>query len=372
MLNLIKNCSSFSAIVVAIFLSMIAFTGCSGGNGYGRDVDGSAIITSEGGGELDIGDASIYFPPGSVDDQVTLTAEITLEAKIPANIYPLTEVYKINLSDENQYNEDKATLRFLLDVYTKNAQIFRSEDGVNWENLLGDIGGKEISTKIDEFDYFFVGSYGLSSYSQYTINFRNNSNYTGRVFLFQTNENNESDVYSVAWMSKFSHGGTPMQFNWTSDEYSFVWADTGKLVYGTHFDTAQIVYADPVALNMITLQMFLGAFSLYNQTKGPESGKYFIKHGSDIPEERVSSGIALSGCTLFVRQGSSNQIHSYDIEGSRIFVSYGDYESGRILDLNSLNNTAELVFPRNVFTLYVTLNPDLTWTIDTKPFNSPF
>ena len=79
---------------------------------------------------------------------------------MPENIKPLTEVHKIGLSDPDQYNAGTAILKFTLDRNVDDANIYHSKDGVNWENLSGDVDGNTTSIKINGFSYFLAATPG--------------------------------------------------------------------------------------------------------------------------------------------------------------------------------------------------------------------
>jgi hypothetical protein len=224
-------------LMIAAFA--IVIIGCSNDNSGTNEGQNSMEITPLDGGTFSFGQGHVNFPPGSVEDLVSISSEAVSLEGIPVHVAPLTDVHKINLSDPDQYNSRTATLKFILQESIDGANIYHSKDGVNWENLVGDIDGNTISTKIYSFSYFFVGSIRESI----SVDFVNKSSISGNVCIFQTNSDSSGYYqYSTAWLVRSSSPETQVTFNWSID-YEFVWSSIGSLEPGTIFAASQIVNA---------------------------------------------------------------------------------------------------------------------------------
>lgn len=360
-----KSCSVFIPTIVLIFGFMITSCG-DNGNGITR-----ANVMNETGGSIAFGKVQVDFPPGAVDDQITIQGRIASDVTVPANITPLTEVHHITLSDHSQYNENMAMLKFVIDKNVEDASIYHSKDGVNWENLVGEGNGTEISHAVDSFSYFFVGRVPDSLPGKYTVNFINNTNSPTTITLFQTNDSNDPEVYSVAWLAKYANTYQKTQFSWNADDYEFMWAYTGRLQPGVICDASETSPADPNSSNLITLQHDSArrTTGLSKLRKGPQTGKFYIENDSGTPLASPyleSSGIAMSGSTAFVRQAIPDKTSIFNTEGTKYWFVYGKYEHGVVLDVNTLRR-APIVFPDNVFNMTITLNDNDTWSIALTP-----
>ncbi len=172
------NLGPYNSLVVTLLMIAafsIVIIGCSNDNSSTNEGQNSTEITPLDGGTHSFGQVHVSFPPGSVENLVSVTGEtVTLEG-MPVNIAPLSDVHKISLSVPDHYNARTATLKFTLQESLNGANIYHSKDGENWENLIGDIDGNTISTKINSFSYFFTGIITGPPSQLYTVNIINNS-----------------------------------------------------------------------------------------------------------------------------------------------------------------------------------------------------
>ncbi|MBW1783341.1 MAG: hypothetical protein JRL30_21690 [Deltaproteobacteria bacterium] len=352
------------ALAMAVLISALA-SGC-GDVGGGVTEQPSTLITPDEGGGHSFGQVQITFPPGSVDNAVTVTGKTVSLEEIPSHITLLTDVHQVSLSNPDQYNSRTATLRFTLEESAEDANIYHSTDGANWENLVGDTDGNTISGKVNRFSYFFAGTPGGTFDStRYRVDFRNNSWNSGDVCIFQTPAETTTPVqYSTAWMTKFSHPTTNVVFLWTKN-FSFCWGETGSLMPGVVFWCNQIIDADLASKNEITLAGTNNAgYAFTDQKVGPQPGLLYINQSEKIPYDRLSIGIAMSGSPVFVAQALPNMLTTFPTS-SKYWIAFGpNYRQGEVLDIRLIYRKAQLSFPPGVFTLKVTLNQDFTWTIE--------
>jgi len=197
---------------------------------------------------------------------------------------------------------------------------------------------------------------------QYQIIFKNNSYLSGNFCCFQQDPTiTDPSIMSLAWFTKFANPNTAAAFDWSID-YSFVWGETGPLVPGVTFSASQNVPAGLTSNNRITLD-YNGGYQFMDQTNGTPSGNLYIIEDGTIPSvNEASVGIGMSGTGTFVMQAAPN----YNLTFSphpEYWVAFGTYTTGEVLNIQSMNNPAEVSFPIGVYTMYATLNSDNSWTI---------
>jgi len=195
----------------------------------------------------------------------------------------------------------------------------------------------------------------------YTLIFQNNSSNAGDVCVYQTDPNiGVPDVMSLAWFSEYNYPTTQVQFQWEID-YSFVWGQTGNLVPGVVFSASQTWAADLQSKNQVTLT-YDQAYTFANQTYGPQSGTLYITEDRSLPLKDASVGIGMSGAGTFVVQAQPN-LNLLFTPHPIYWITFGDFEPGEVLDIESITNVAQVAFPPNIFTMSAVLNPDNTWTV---------
>jgi rhizosphere induced protein len=355
-------CLVLFSLSLLLLLPISAITGCSNdGNSIDEDQKSTEINNLDG-GILAFGQVHINFPPGSIEDTVSVSGKIVLEEDIPGHITPLSGVHRISLSDPEQYRARTASLKFTLSESIDGANIYHSKDGKNWENLAGNIGGNTISTKINSFSSFFVGNVSESASTTYEVVFVNNSTLSGNVCIFQTAVGSQ---LSTVWLGRYSYPDTQTTFKWSID-YAFTWAQTGPLMPGKQFMASQIVETSLTSDNKITIDYTDGAFAFTSKTLGPQPELLYVEQSANIPLNTASIGMAMSGSTVYVAQAAPNLVTAFNPVGSKGFIFFGDYEMGEVLDPEQISNKEELSFPESGYYLKAILNADHSWTIETE------
>src|SRR5260370_13088546 len=116
--------------------------------------------------------------------------------------------------------------------------------------------------------------------------------------LFQRYPDGYPSAQSLAWFAKYNYPKTRVSFHWTS-ELCFVWSDAGQLVPGIIASASQVIAADPVDGNEITLT-YDRAFNFINQGPGRQPGILSITEDATIPSGMASAGIGMSGQPTFL------------------------------------------------------------------------
>jgi hypothetical protein len=197
---------------------------------------------------------------------------------------------------------------------------------------------------------------------KHKINFINNSTNEGSMMIFQQDENiGIEGVMSLAWLAKYAYPSTTVYFEWTN-EYNFVWSETGELKSGVNFYASQTPTCDLSTSNSIGLT-YNRAFDFVNQTAGIPSGSLYIKQDGTIPLGTASVGIGMAGAATFVVQAQPNMNLTFTPH-PEYWIAFGNYKTGEALNIQEMTNAANVVFPPGIFEMTAMLNPDNSWTIE--------
>ncbi|WP_198653436.1 hypothetical protein [Actinocorallia populi] len=173
------------------------------------------------------------------------------------------------------------------------------------------------------------------------------------AIVFQKHPEKPADVYSLAWLSKACHADTWVEFDWTVD-YNFVWGQSGDLKVGAQFKAGQVVPADLVANNQISLTYEDGGFKFGPTSRNPVRGSLFISQGSDVPgysdPNQGSVGIGMSGAGTFVKPTSPDGGGGVQFTINPVYwVAFGSHEQGEVITTDVLSFPQELKYPDGKF-----------------------
>lgn len=199
---------------------------------------------------------------------------------------------------------------------------------------------------------------------QYTLNFLNNSSNDWTFCCYQQDPKiGPKDVRSLAWYTKAVAAGAKAKFTWTID-YSFVWAEVGELVPGVLFDATQVVDATTQTNNAITLTRLKNtAYKFIDQTTDPGyAGSLLVHQDGTIPIGSAAVGIGMSGVGTFAVPAQPNIDVSFSPHPT-YWVTFGDYITGEVLDIQQVTHKAEVPYGFNVYSMWAILGADNQWTI---------
>lgn len=204
--------------------------------------------------------------------------------------------------------------------------------------------------------------------AQYTLNFINNSTLSGNFCIYQTDPSQEinKNIFSLVWFSKYCHPNTKCKFQW-SIEYSFVWAETGVLIPGVIFEASENLSASltDTSKNSIGFTNQNGAYRFIDTKKSTSEGSLGIYTDNTIPTSGVSIGIGMAGKPVFVKEASPNYNFTFQPH-PQYWVAFGDFEEGTVLDVNSVTNSRNVVYPVNIYSQTAILEKNNTWTIQSR------
>ncbi|WP_330984953.1 MULTISPECIES: protein rhiA [Enterobacterales] len=197
---------------------------------------------------------------------------------------------------------------------------------------------------------------------QYTLKVQNNTRNVGKICVYQTLPDlNDPTVMSLAWFAKVAHPTTHVQFNWNID-YSFIWDETGPLVPGVVFDASQVWPAGLTSNNSVTFSSQQQALTFTNQQTAARAGTLYVHNDGTVPFDKASVGIGMSGAGTFAKPAQPNMTFSFTPH-PEYWVTFGDYQVGEVLDIESITNAQKIVFNPNVYNVDAVLNLDNTWTV---------
>src|SRR5260370_20806924 len=150
--------------------------------------------------------------------------------------------------------------------------------------------------------------------------------------LFQRYPDGYPSAQSLAWFAKYNYPKTRVSFHWTS-ELCFVWSDAGQLVPGIIASASQVIAADPVDGNEITLT-YDRAFNFINQGPGRQPGILSITEDATIPSGMASAGIWVSGQTTFLIPAPPNTTFQVGTPTPH-WIASAQYAAGEGRDLSA-------------------------------------
>jgi hypothetical protein len=199
--------------------------------------------------------------------------------------------------------------------------------------------------------------------SQLQLILVNNSSNPGNLIVYQQT-GSEASSDPLAWFSKYVYPQTRVSFSWDPTDWDFVWGGTGQIEAGVTFEAAQVVPANLTDKNQITLSYDATnhVFFFRNQTAGSRPGSFLISEDNTIPANAAAVGIGMAGRATFVVQAMPN-VNVTITPNPRYWVTFGTVTQGQFFTATSTLPAVEVVFPYNVNSMTVTLNPDNTWTV---------
>lgn len=200
---------------------------------------------------------------------------------------------------------------------------------------------------------------------QYSLVINNQSTNSWVFYVYQKLPQPSGDGFPLAWFSTPYplHPTTRARFTWQVD-YSFSWADTGALMPGIEYWASQTENCNPTGDNMTEFSMS-PAPHLTPAAPGAPSGSLAVRQAADVPNNRMSVGIGMSGAPVYAFQARPNMMYMVTA-APNYWVAFGqNVRTGMVLDINTIISTAEAKFPAGVYDLECTLQQDNTWKITT-------
>ncbi len=203
----------------------------------------------------------------------------------------------------------------------------------------------------------------LAAGTQYSVTLKNESAQAWTFYVYQKAPQPSSDVFSLAWFcSPYKiRVGNKIKFTWQI-EYNFVWSDTGELIPGVDFDASGTADCSPAGENTTDFSL-TGGPGLSDPIKGGPSGSLVINDASNVPNNRFSVGIGMSGTGTYVTQAGTNLKHLFTPTPSYWIAAGTNTKIGTVLNIDTITQNTEAKFDPAVFDLNCVLNKNNTWEI---------
>lgn len=203
---------------------------------------------------------------------------------------------------------------------------------------------------------------------QYILRCKNESNSNWVFYVYQTLPNQTPKMFSLAWFaSPYAIApGNFIEFVWYTT-YEFVWGNTGEVIPGVKFSAGGIKEAELREKNLTTFGIIDNAPQLTKPVKDPNNpGTLVIEDAANIPALTFSVGIGMSGNGTFVQQAEPNLKHLFTPSPQYWIAAGQEVQVGKILNIQTITQTEEILFQPNVYRLQATLNSLNEWEI--SPF----
>jgi hypothetical protein len=178
----------------------------------------------------------------------------------------------------------------------------------------------------------------------------------------QLPDEQSANVFSLAWFCS-PYKITPtaeITFTWSID-YTFVWGNTGTIQPGVTFSAGQTIPADPQSANTTTFSLTQGP-NLSQAVSGTPQGSLVITDASTVPSNTFSVGIGMGDAGTFVTAAGPNLIHTFTPTPTYWIAAGTNVQVGTILDITTVTQNLQVIFPVNVYDVTCVLGTNNQWT----------
>jgi rhizosphere induced protein len=171
------------------------------------------------------------------------------------------------------------------------------------------------------------------------------------------------NVLPLAWLVAPAWPQTTVTFTWT-EQYGFVWSQTGPLRPGVTFKPQQTVDADPqdANTNHTRFESTGGSFNFVPDANPGPAGTLTIREAATVPPDTASVGLSMSNGPIFAVQAQPNTnlvfrpIPNY-------WITAGTFEAGAVIDPEQITNEAQLPFQGSTRSLTAVLDASNVWHV---------
>lgn len=178
----------------------------------------------------------------------------------------------------------------------------------------------------------------------------------------QLPDQESSNVFSLAWFaSPFQIvPGAQITYEWGID-YTFVWGAVGLIQLGVTFSASQTIDADPVSANTTTFSTAPGP-NLSPAVAGPPQGSLVITDAANVPNNTFSVGIGMGEAGTFITAAGLNLRHTFTPTPSYWIAAGTNVRIGTVLNIDTVTQNTEVIFPVNVYAVTYVLNSNNQWS----------
>lgn len=203
----------------------------------------------------------------------------------------------------------------------------------------------------------------LTQGTQYSMTLKNQAAQPWTFYVYQKMPAQVADVFSLAWFcSPYQiRVGDQIRFTWEID-YNFVWSDSGQLIPGVDFYASGKKDCSPAGKNTTEFSLTPGP-GLSDPVQGPPAGSLVINDAADVPNNRYSVGIGMSGTGSYAVQAGTNLSHTFTPTPSYWIAAGTNVKIGTVLNINTVGLTSEVKFPAATYDMNCVLNGSNAWDI---------
>lgn len=198
----------------------------------------------------------------------------------------------------------------------------------------------------------------------YSLKLVNQSGTPFTFYVYQQIPNQASaNVFSLAWFCSpyVISNGNQVTFQWEID-YGFVWGASGVIQPGVQFSAGGNITADPESNNST---IFSNAPStgptLSAAVPTQPQGSLVISDAANVPANTFSVGVSMSGAGTFVTNAGPNLLHTFTPTPTYWIAAGSNVQVGTVMDITTVNQNAQVIFPPNVYALTYNLNASNQW-----------
>ncbi len=207
---------------------------------------------------------------------------------------------------------------------------------------------------------------------RHLLELRNESANLYNLCVYQTLSQQKGDFHSVVCFSARCHPQTRSTFEW-SGALRFVWAHMDDVRPGAICRAAQDWPCDSAdrETNGVALIREHGAYRFDRAARETPPGSLAIHTDGTVPNGRVAVGLGLPlredgrlHCLpSLVTSVAPNFTHILE-PSINFWITFGDYETGEIIDPALVNNPFPIVFPADARMVRAVLNERNEWHIE--------
>jgi hypothetical protein len=210
-----------------------------------------------------------------------------------------------------------------------------------------------------------MGRAAAASTPPYSVKLINQSASPWIFYAYQQMPTGESaNVAPLVWFcSPFMMvPNTNITFMWTAD-YNFVWGATGAISPGVTFSAGGFIAADPQSANTTNFSLAPGP-NLSPAVAGSPQGSLVISDAGTVPNNTFLVGIGMGDVGTFVTPAGPNLRYTFTpATPPNYWIAAGtNVQVGTILDVTTITQNLQVIFPINVHAVTCTLGADNQWT----------
>lgn len=199
----------------------------------------------------------------------------------------------------------------------------------------------------------------------YSLKLINKSATPWIFYVYQQMPNQQlTNIFSLAWFcSPFMMvTNTNIEFQWTVD-YNFVWGASGAISPGVTFSAGGYIPADPQSANTTNFSLSPGP-NLSPAVAGSPQGSLSISDATTIPNNAFLVGIGMGDVGTCVIPAVPSTRYTFAVPNPpNYWIAAGNnVQVGTVLDVATITQSLQVIFPVNVYGVTCTLGADNVWT----------